>query len=71
LAREKSQTKSEVIREALEKLAERESRSDGHGGPYEAMKDLIGIVRGGPRDLSIQTGKRFKERLKPNKRGRP
>ncbi len=68
LARKKKQTKSEVIREAIEVLASQETRLDVQGGPYDAVADLIGCVSGGPPDLSERTGKRFLRLLTEKKR---
>lgn len=58
LARSKSKTKSEIVREAIELLAEKETQR-----PYEKVSDLIGCVTGGPPDLSEDTGGRFRELL--------
>ena len=69
LARRRGQTKSEVIREAIAALARQESESDGGKSPYETIAHLIGCVRGGPRDLSVRTGEKFR-RLLLEKRGR-
>ena len=63
LAKQKSQTKSEVIREAIEALAERENKSSRQGGAYEVIWDLVGSVSGGPEDLSLETGQKFRDRL--------
>ncbi|HEY6323447.1 MAG TPA: CopG family transcriptional regulator [Thermoanaerobaculia bacterium] len=56
LARSRSVSKSEVVRQAIELLAARERQA-----PFDRVADLIGSVRGGPPDLSEQTGKRFRE----------
>lgn len=53
------ETKSQVVRRAVAELIAREGAS-----PYERVADLIGSVRGGPDDLSEQTGRRFRELLK-------
>lgn len=58
LATRKSQTKSQVVREAIELLAAEERRT-----PYEKVSDLIGCVRGGPPDLSEDTGRKFRALL--------
>lgn len=63
LARERKQTKSEVIRDALSMLAEQEKGTDGKRRPYHSVAHLIGCVRGGPPDLSVQTGKKFGQLL--------
>ena len=62
LARSRSQSKSEVIREAIEVLAA-EARRAGEGNFLETVSDLVGCVHGGPEDLSEHTGKRFRELL--------
>jgi predicted DNA-binding protein len=67
LARRKSLTTSEVIREAIAAWAE---RHEPVTSPYEAVKDLIGVVRGGNPKRSEQTGRRFAALLKRRKRRR-
>jgi Arc/MetJ-type ribon-helix-helix transcriptional regulator len=62
LARERSQSKSEVIREAIEVLAQRAERAREQAF-VDSIADLIGCVDGGPEDLSERTGKRFREIL--------
>jgi hypothetical protein len=63
LANRRSQTKSEVIREAIETLAAAEELEGQAAGPHELIADLIGCVSGGPEDLSTQTGRRFRALL--------
>lgn len=63
LANRKSCTKSEVIRQAIEVLAAKEKLEEAATGPHELVSDLLGCVAGGPEDLSIQTGKRFRDLL--------
>lgn len=70
LARKRKQTKSEVIRDALGALAAQEKGSDGKKRPYDLIADLIGCVRGGPRDLSVRTGEKFARLLVENKKRR-
>jgi hypothetical protein len=71
LARERGQTKSEVIREAIGILAHQEPGSDGKKRPYELVAHLIGCVRGGPPDLSIRTGEKFRQLLMRRRKKRP
>ena len=52
---------SEVIRQAIEAWAEQQ---EPIAAPYEAMADLIGVVHGGMRGRSTDTGLRFSEVLK-------
>ena len=62
LARKKGRTKSEVIRQAIRVLAEgQEGKKPSR--PYDAISHLIGCARGGPRDLSEQTGQKFRHLL--------
>jgi hypothetical protein len=64
LAKQRGQTKSAVIREAIKFF----TSSSGNGGgkpirPYEAIAHLLGCARGGPPDLSEQTGRKFRKLL--------
>lgn len=63
LARKRRQTKSEVIRDAIGALAEQETNGTGKKRPYEMVAHLIGCVKGGPRDLSVRTGEKFRQIL--------
>jgi Arc/MetJ-type ribon-helix-helix transcriptional regulator len=58
LARSRSVSKSEVVRQAIELLASQERQA-----PFDRVADLIGSVRGGPPDLSEDTGTRFRQLL--------
>jgi len=58
LAKSRSQTKSEVVRQAIELLAGHEPPP-----PFETVADLVGRVKGGPPDLSENTGQKFRELL--------
>ncbi|HKV23886.1 MAG TPA: ribbon-helix-helix protein, CopG family [Candidatus Acidoferrum sp.] len=61
LARRQGVTTSAVIRRAIAAWADRE---EAVGSPYEAMADLIGVVRGGDPKRSEKTGRRFAALLK-------
>ena len=63
LAKQKSQSKSQVIREAIESLAEREFKSARNENSYEKIQDLVGCVSGGPKGLSTDTGRKFQKAL--------
>jgi hypothetical protein len=63
LARKRRQTKSEVIRDAIGVLAKEEEKGAGKQRPYDLVAHLIGCVKGGPRDLSVNTGKKFHQML--------
>jgi predicted DNA-binding protein len=52
---------SEVVREAIEAWVEQQ---EPMAAPYEAMSDLIGVVRGGMPGRSTETGRRFLQLLK-------
>ena len=63
LARRRRQTKSEVIRDAIGVLAKQEEKGAAKKRPYDLVAHLIGCVKGGPRDLSVDTGRKFHEKL--------
>ena len=67
LARRKQLSVSEVIRQAIAAWADRQEPVTS---PYEAMKDLIGIVNGGNPKRSEQTGRTFAALLKRRRSGR-
>lgn len=58
LARRRAQSRSEIVRQAVELLAAQEGES-----PFDRVADLIGCVSGGPPELSEETGKRFRQLL--------
>ena len=66
LARRQRLSTSEVIRQAIAAWADRQEPVTS---PYDAMRDLIGIVRGGDPKRSEQAGSRFTALLK-KRRGR-
>lgn len=69
LSRRSGRTKSQVIRDAIARLAEEEEAPrEPAKTPYEAMKHLIGIASGGPRDLSVRTGEKFRQLLLARRR---
>jgi hypothetical protein len=61
IARRKQLTISEVVRQAIEAWAE---RHEPIASPYDAVKDLIGVVHGGNPKGSVQTGRQFTKLLK-------
>ncbi len=69
LARTLKKSRSDVIRAAIEALAEREHVDQTSSSPYDRVAHLIGCVKGGPPDLSERTGDRFKEALAKKARG--
>jgi Arc/MetJ-type ribon-helix-helix transcriptional regulator len=62
LARSRSASRSEVVRQAIELLASQERQL-----PSDRVTDLLGCVQGGPPDLSEETGTRFRQLLKDRK----
>jgi hypothetical protein len=63
VARQTGRTKSEVVRDALETLRERDAQGVGKR-PIEAMAGLIGCWDSGGMRLSERTGERFAQLLK-------
>lgn len=70
LARQRSQTKSQVLREAIRGLAAVEPGAPAGATPFERVADLVGSVTGGPPDLSERTGEKVSALLE-RRRGRP
>ena len=70
LARKRRQTKSEVIRDAIGVLADQEDKGAEKKRPYDLVAHLIGCVKGGPRNLSVDGGKKFHEMLVERSRKR-
>ena len=66
LSTQRGQTKSEVIRDAIVRLAEEE---EGQPSAYERFQPFIGIVEGGDPKLSEGTGRRLREILEEKRRG--
>ena len=64
LARQKGISTSEVIRRAVKAWADREQPVTS---PYEAMRDLIGVVHGGDPGRSENAGRLFAALLKSGK----
>jgi Arc/MetJ-type ribon-helix-helix transcriptional regulator len=61
IARRKQLSISEVVRQAIEAWAE---RHEPIASPYEAVKDLIGVVHGGKPKGAVRTGRQFTKLLK-------
>lgn len=68
LARKRGRSKSEVIRDAIDILAKHAQEQEKTESPFEAVRDLVGSVRGGPSDLSERTGDRFRKMLQDRPR---
>jgi len=69
LARKRSQSKSDVIREAIESLSRQDEAVPKDETLFERISDLVGCVDGGPPDLSKRTGEKFREILTSRKPG--
>jgi predicted DNA-binding protein len=67
LTARRGQTKSEIIRDAIEHLVEDEERQTS---AYEQLQPFIGISEGGDPKLSENTGMRFREILESRQRAR-
>jgi Arc/MetJ-type ribon-helix-helix transcriptional regulator len=57
VARRRNRTVSDVVRDAVSQLAEKDAQKPLR--PYEQIADLIGSVADLPTDLSERTGERF------------
>jgi len=66
LAKAWGRTESAVVRQAIEEFVVREPPPT----PYEALRDVIGIVEGAPADLSERTGERLRDALRPQRKVR-
>ncbi|KAF0246174.1 MAG: hypothetical protein FD180_916 [Planctomycetota bacterium] len=63
LTRESGKTRSAVITEAIEELAGRKKERARNWRPYDDWKSVIGIIKGGPPDLSTHARKYILESL--------
>lgn len=70
LARERRQTKSEVVRDAIGALAKQEEETAGKKRPYDLVAHLIGCVDTGGANLSKNTGEKFAKLLREQARAR-
>jgi len=59
LARASGRTESAIVRDAIQDYVARTPPPR----PYEALQDVIGMVEGGPKDLSEKTGEKFRALL--------
>lgn len=67
LAVRRGQTKSEVLRDAIARLAEAEREPPS---AHHRLQPFIGIIDSGGRQLSTETGRRFRELLEERQRAR-
>jgi hypothetical protein len=68
LARQRKTSKSAILREAVDALARRSRAGEDAGSVFSRVQDLIGCVRGGPRNLSTRTGEKFRRLLEQKRR---
>ena len=68
LARRTGRTRSQVIRDAIHRLAAAESERGNGQMVFEMWRDAIGCAEGGPPDLSERTGERFRSLLRAKRR---
>lgn len=64
LAMKRGQTKSDLIRDAISRLAEEE----GDLSAYQRLQPFVGIADSGGQQLSEDTGRRFREALEEKRR---
>lgn len=63
LSKTSGRTKSQVIRDAIYRLAQAEGALADSVRPYDAIAHLIGRVKNGPPDLSERTGEKVRKML--------
>ncbi len=65
LARQQAKTASEVVRESLALYGRQEEKIEKAGTSlYDRISHLIGIAKGGPRDLSTRSKEHFEKILR-------
>jgi hypothetical protein len=70
LARRRHQTRSDVVRDALEHYMAANGDAAGRGRPYDAWLDVIGVVSTGARDQGRTTGEQFTAIVREKARAR-
>jgi Arc/MetJ-type ribon-helix-helix transcriptional regulator len=70
LARRRHQTRSDVVRDALEQYTATNGGETGRGHPYDAWVDVIGVVSAGARDRGRTTGEQFTAIVREKARAR-
>ena len=61
LARRRRQTRSDVVREAIDAYSAAQETGDRTTGPYQQWSDVVGVVRSGGRGSGKTTGELFTE----------
>ena len=70
LTRTRQRTRSDILREALHRLAADSSKSVETDGPYEVVADLLGAAEDGPADLAANHKQAFRQLLSNKKPGK-
>jgi hypothetical protein len=70
LARRRRQTRSDVVRDALEHYAAIDSGDSSRGRPYDAWLDVIGVISVGVREPGRSSGEQFAEIVRAKARAR-
>lgn len=68
IARAKRRSRSDIVREMI---AEGARRAESGETPYDDWRDVIGIARGLPADLSERTGEKVRQLLEKRATERP
>ena len=68
LAQTQRRTKSEILREAVHRMAQHQQANEAEQGPYALVADLIGIAQGGPDNLARQHKQAFSDLLASKRR---
>jgi len=63
LARRSGRSKSDVLREALHRMAERSAEVEAEASVYSLIRDLVGAARRGPADLARRHKQAYREAL--------
>ena len=68
LAHTQRRTKSDILREALHRMAQDEQANETKQGPFAVVADLIGIAQGGPDDIARHHKQAFRDLLASKQR---
>lgn len=67
LAEARGQTKSDVIRDAIARLSD---EGEATASAFDRLRPFVGVADSGGRNLSQDTGRRFREILEAKRRAR-
>lgn len=65
LAARSGKTRTQIVREALERLSGEQRPNLAEPTPYDLAGDLLGVAHGGPKDLARRHKAASRERLAP------